>query len=53
MTVNLRTYVYDYYEYGPGWDTDLLLQTRHTKFLIAPRLNQVPMSMCLKSPVLV
>ena len=29
------------------------LQTRNTKFLIAPRLNQVSMSMCLKSPVLV
>ena len=27
------------------------LQTRNTKFLIAPRLNQVSMSMCLKSPV--
>ena len=26
------------------------LQTRNTKFLIAPRLNQVSMSMCLKSP---
>ena len=25
------------------------LQTRNTKFLIAPRLNQVSMSMCLTS----
>ena len=25
------------------------LQTRNTKFLIAPRLNQVSMSMCLES----
>ena len=30
-----------------------VIQTRNAKFLIAPRLNQVSMSMCLKSPVLV
>ena len=52
MTVNLRTYVYyDYYAMNMAMVETLScsLQTRNTKFLIAPRLNQVSMSMCLTS----
>ena len=48
MTVNLRTYVYDFEAMNMALVETLScsLQTMNTKFLIAPRLNQVSMSMC-------